>query len=61
MKNVAASIHNRVSTLSQAYVKKYHPTVWKKLRTKAEQEYSSNQCRRTTVDDLEAILTPKPE
>jgi len=65
--NLAASIHNRVSTLCQAYVKTYHPSVWTKLREKAETEYRDHARRRNTKHDLdlalqiEVIEAPKSE
>lgn len=54
--NLSASIHNRVSTLCQAYVKQYHKDIWEKLRAKAEDEYKNSTRRRTTNKDLEMAL-----
>jgi hypothetical protein len=55
--NIAASIHNRVSTLCQSYVRKYHPEDWAKLRAKAEHEYKFEKRRRNSEDDLEIALS----
>jgi hypothetical protein len=54
--NISSSIHNRVSTLCQAYVRKTAPEVWAKFREKAEHEYKFQQRRRNTDEDIEQAL-----
>lgn len=57
MKNLYGCIHNRCSTLCQAYVKEFYPEVWLKLRAKAEHDYEHRSAR-MTIDEVKRALNP---
>lgn len=61
MQNIKSAIHNRVSTICQSYVKKYHPVFWQQFCEKAEAEYSNGARRRATEEAMEAIVNPQKD